>query len=72
MRPNEVSKWIDKLDLNRSSGIGGLGVKILKCSYDSVTPVISHVIDKSIEHVTLQDALKDAFGSSNKFIWRWR
>lgn len=59
--PFEVSKIIEKLNPNKSTGLDGISAKTLKYSSDAITPSISHIINKSIEMGIFPDRLKDAF-----------
>ena len=58
--PYEVKMIIDKLDSNKSTGIDGIGPKILKHCGDYITPAIAHIINNSILHGVFPDSLKIA------------
>ena len=60
IKPYEVKMIIDKLDSNKSTGIDGIGPKILKHCGDYITPAIAHIINSSILHGVFPDSLKIA------------
>ena len=58
--PFEVRKIIDKLDINKSTGLDGIGPKNLKYCGDIITPCIASIINNSISSGIFPDKLKEA------------
>ena len=58
--PLEVKQIIDKLDSNKSTGTDGIGPKIIKACGDSITPLITSIINNSIATGVFPDVLKEA------------
>jgi hypothetical protein len=58
--PFEVCKIIDRLDVNKSTGLDGISAKILKICRDCLTPAIASIINSSIETGEFPDELKVA------------
>ena len=58
--PYEVKLIIDKLDITKSTGLDGIGPKIIKHCGDYITPAIASIINNSILSGVYPDALKEA------------
>ena len=58
--PFEVRKIIDKLEINKSTGLDGIGPRILKYCGDIITPAIASIINISINQCIFPDSLKNA------------
>lgn len=58
--PHEVKKIIDTLDTSKSTGLDGIGPKIIKQCGDFIVPAITSLINKSIDCATFPDLLKEA------------
>jgi hypothetical protein len=58
--PFEVRKIIDKLNINKSTGLDGIGPRILKYCGDTITPCIASIINNSISSGVFPDKLKEA------------
>jgi len=58
--PLEVKHIIDKLDINKSTGLDGIGPNILKQCGDLITPCIASIINNSIWSGMFPDMLKAA------------
>ena len=58
--PLEVKNIIDKLNINKSTGIDGIGPMILKHCGDTITQSISAIINNSISLGIFPDKLKEA------------
>ena len=56
--PFEVSKYIDCLNIKKSSGLDGIGANILKLCKDYLTMPIASIINKSIATGCFPDQLK--------------
>ena len=56
----EVKKHIDNLDVNKSTGIDGIGPKILKYCGDYITSAIASIINNCIDQNVFPDLLKQA------------
>ena len=57
----EVKKIIDNLNPKKSSGLDGVGPRILKYCGDFITPSIAYIINQSIDTGCFPDKLKEAF-----------
>ena len=58
--PLQVKSLICKLNPNKSTGLDGIGPRILKLCGDSITTPIAFIINKSISDGTFPDSLKCA------------
>ena len=58
--PFEVKKIIEKLDNNKSTGLDGIGPKVIKQCGDTITIAIASIINKSINKGIFPDKLKCA------------
>lgn len=56
----DVKHLIDKLNVNKSTGVDGIGPKILKYCGDLITPCIASIINNSINSGIFPDILKCA------------
>ena len=59
--PFEVKQIIDKLNVNKSTGLDGIGPRIIKCARDNLVITISSLINKSIELGIFPSRLKEAY-----------
>ena len=58
--PLEVKQIIDKLDVSKSTGLDGIGPKVIKHCGDSITLCIASMINHSIRNGIFPDSLKTA------------
>ena len=58
--PYEVSLIIDKLDINKASGVDRIGPRILKLCKDSISEVLASLINSCISSGVFPDTLKIA------------
>ena len=56
----EVRKIINKLDVNKSTGVDGIGPAVLKYCGDIIIPSITYIINSSISTGIFPDKLKEA------------
>ena len=59
--PFEVKQIIDKLNVNKSTGLDGIGPRIIKCARDHLVIPITSMINKSIQHGIFPNKLKEAY-----------
>ena len=59
--PFEVKTIIDKLDVNKSTGLDGIGPRIIKLCRDMLTLPIASLINKCLNLRVFPDKLKEAF-----------
>jgi len=57
---SDVRTYIDKLNVNKSTGNDGIGPRILKACGDSITIPIANIINNSIKTGIFPDKLKEA------------
>ena len=50
VHPDEVSKIIDKLKSSKSTGMDGIDTYIIKLAKDDLVPVITHIVNLSIQN----------------------
>ena len=59
--PFEVKQIIDKLNLNKSTGLDGIGPRIIKCARDHLVIPITSLINRSIQQGIFPQKLKEAY-----------
>ena len=58
--PFDVRNIIDKFEVSKSTGLDGIGPKLLKQCGDCITPAIASIINNSIQEGIFPDKLKEA------------